>query len=63
METKRPTCDMHKECLSPVTMLDNRGFIYCAAHGLQRRAGGTPCRKLTASEIRRIERGETIGSY
>ena len=56
-------CDMEKGCSSSVTMLDNKGFIYCAAHGLQRRSYGTPCRKLTPSEIKSLKRGEPIKTY
>jgi hypothetical protein len=56
-------CDMRQDCRSPVTMLDNKGFIYCAPHGLQRRGHGTPCRKLTPSEVRRLKRGEPIKKY
>jgi hypothetical protein len=56
-------CDMKKECGLPVTMLDNKGFIYCVTHGLQRRSWGIPCRKLTSSEIKGLKRGEPVKKY
>jgi hypothetical protein len=56
-------CDMEKGCTSPVTMLDNKGYIYCASHGLQRRSYGTPCRKLTSSEIKGLKHGESVKRY
>lgn len=56
-------CDMVSGCASPVTMLDNKGFIYCASHGLRRRSGGIPCRKLTSSEIKGLKRGEAVKRY
>lgn len=43
-------CDMEKTCTATVTHIDNRAFVYCTHHGLQRRAGGTPCRKMRAWE-------------
>ena len=57
-------CDMEKGCTSPITMLDNKGYIYCTSHGLQRRVGhGIPCRKLTLSEIKWLKRGGTVKRY
>jgi hypothetical protein len=37
-------------CLKSVSYIDKRGFVYCDAHGLQRKQH-EPCRKLTKSEI------------
>jgi hypothetical protein len=53
-------CDMKKDCNSDVVMLDDRGFIYCATHGLQRRNSGSRCRKLSPTEIKKLKRGETL---
>lgn len=53
-------CDMHDACKAPVTHMDNRGFIYCETHGVARRQGGTPCRKLRPAELRKVEKGESI---
>jgi hypothetical protein len=33
---------MTRECQSPVTHIDTKGFVYCAPHGLQRRSYGQP---------------------
>jgi len=52
-------CDMLRSCEQPVTHIDNRGYVYCQAHGLARRAA-CPCRQLRASERRRLERGEPV---
>jgi len=51
---------MKKDCNSDVVMLDDRGFIYCATHGLQRRNSGSRCRKLSPTEIKKLKRGETL---
>lgn len=53
-------CDMNPECAATVTHIDTKGFVYCAAHGAQRKAGGYQCRKLTAPETAALTRGETI---
>jgi len=53
-------CDMKPDCIAPVTHIDSKGFIYCAPHGVQRKAGGYQCRKLTASEVKTLTRGEAI---
>lgn len=55
-------CGMTEGCLSDVTHIDNRGFLYCTFHGLQRRAD-TPCRKLRPHELNRLRKGEAIGRY
>lgn len=47
-----PRCDMTEDCQKPITHVDSAGYIYCADHGLQRRAY-EPCRKLRAWELRR----------
>jgi hypothetical protein len=55
-------CEMDHHCNEPVTHLDNKGFVYCAKHGVARRSF-TPCRKLLASEIRKLQRGEALKRY
>lgn len=48
----------------PVTMIGNKGYAYCAPCGLARRASGYELvRKLRSSELRKLERGETLGRY
>ncbi len=56
-----PTCDMHA-CAEPVAMIDHSGFVYCAKHGLARRAW-RPCRKLRQHELNRLARGEQVRRY
>lgn len=55
-------CEMNHTCANAVTHLDNKGFIYCTFHGLQRRTTH-PCRKLRAYEVKRLERGEAVKRY
>jgi hypothetical protein len=54
------TCDMVRGCANPVTHIDNKGWVYCEKHGPIRRMHGTPCRKMTAAEVKRLESGQTI---
>lgn len=54
------TCDMENDCTAPVTHVDEKGWLYCATHGPQRRQSGRQCRKLTAAEIKRLQAGLTI---
>ena len=53
-------CLMVPGCLQPVAYIDHKGYTYCAAHGPERRKGGTACRKLAASEVKALQRGDTI---
>lgn len=59
---RKLACDMHIDCPGDVTHIDSAGFIYCAAHGLQRRQY-EPCRKLRAHEVKRLQRGNPLKSY
>lgn len=54
------TCSMSHDCKKLVSYIDNKGFVYCADHGASRRASGVPSRKMTGSEIKKLERGEPI---
>lgn len=56
------TCDMKRDCTAPITHIDNKGFIYCATHGTDRR-DYCPCRKLRPFELRRLARGEVLARY
>jgi hypothetical protein len=56
------TCDMEKDCKEPVTHIDNKGFVYCAKHGEQRK-GSVPTRKLSNQELTTIKSGERIKEY
>ncbi len=52
-------CDMLVACKAPVTHVDNKGYVYCAGHGEQRRAA-CPCRALRPNEITKLTNGQTI---
>ena len=55
-------CEMRRECEKPVAMIDNKGFIYCAEHG-QDRKFYCGCRKLRQHEINKLRRGEPLARY
>jgi hypothetical protein len=50
-------CDMAPYCLGEVTHIDEKGYIYCAPHGAQRKSYKR-CRKLTKTEMRKLVNGE-----
>lgn len=56
------TCEMDDACTEPVTHIDNKGFIYCTDHGVDRR-WWVPCRKLRPHELNRLRRGEQVRRY
>lgn len=56
-------CDMSKTCEEPVTHLDDKGFVYCTKHGVQRRGSGHRCRKLAPKELRQLQGGQPIARY
>ncbi len=56
---KRLVCDMERTCSSPVTHMDEKGFVYCAAHGNDRKYT-MRCRKLAVWELERITAGLCI---
>lgn len=53
-------CDMEDDCKEAVTHVDNKGYAYCARHGVQRKQSGTPCRQLRPGEIRKLQQGQPI---
>jgi hypothetical protein len=55
-------CDMLIDCESPVAMIDPKGYVYCASHGVQRRQAMS-CRKLRSYELAKLTRGEQIAKY
>lgn len=61
-KTNSLQCEMVNDCEREVTMIDNKGYIYCEPHGMQRRSW-RPCRKLRPYEINRLERGAQIKAY
>ena len=62
LTTKVLKCDMKAECTEAVTHIDNKGFVYCHAHGVQRK-GYRPCRLLTSKERKQLESGAPLPSY
>jgi hypothetical protein len=55
----RLVCDMERGCLAPVTHIDEKGWVYCAPHGKQRKMSHR-CRKLTSGEIKTLKAGKPI---
>lgn len=55
-------CDMRIDCERPVAMIDAKGYVYCASHGVDRRQA-VPCRKLRSYELAKLTRGEQIAKY
>lgn len=55
-------CDGVAGCQEPITHLDNKGYIYCTKHGIERR-DVRPCRKLRPHELKKLARGEQIEKY
>ena len=56
-------CDGERDCARPVTHMDEKGFIYCTAHGVRRHQHGIRCRKLQGWELQRLLAGKTVPSY
>ena len=61
-------CVARKDCTDVVTHIDEKGFIYCAKHGVNRRGypGGIynrRCRKLRPHEVKRLQRGAVLKGY
>ena len=61
-------CDARSNCPDVVTHIDEKGFIYCAKHGVDRRGypGGfhnRRCRKLRPHEVKRLQRGVVVNKY
>lgn len=57
-------CDMHENCAAPVTHIGSKGYVYCAAHAVERRESGYErCRKLTPPELATLRAGKPIARY
>jgi hypothetical protein len=61
-ENRTLSCDMTRDCVREVTHIDRGGYVYCEAHGIQRRAS-EPCRKLRPAEVAKLARGEVLTKY
>jgi hypothetical protein len=55
-------CDMAEDCNSTITYVDDKGFIYCTAHG-QLRQSWRRCRKLRPHELARLRAGKQLIEY
>ena len=55
-------CDMKSDCLEPISMIDEKGYAYCAEHG-QWRKSSMRCRKLTPTELKTILSGKPLAEY
>lgn len=53
---------MVKGCGGEVAYVDEKGFVYCVGHGVQRQER-MRCRKLRPHELRRLVRGEQLDCY
>lgn len=57
-------CEMADDCYAPVTMIENKGYMYCTDHGIARRdPPRNKTRKLRPHELRKLERGEALTRY
>jgi len=54
------TCDMDATCTDPVTHIEDKGYVYCSRHAIERRSWGHRCRKLRPSEHKKLLQRETI---
>ena len=64
VEAARPPlqCDMVKGCSELVTHIDEKGYVYCQAHGQQRKVYQR-CRALTPKELKRLDAGKQVEKY
>lgn len=56
------TCDMVKGCVSPITHIDIKGYVYCRQHGISRK-DTCRCRQLTSKELQTLKSGEPLKDY
>ena len=56
-------CDGEKGCKKPVTYITNKGFLLCDDHRPAKGDRYTRARKLRPGEIKKLEKGETLGKY
>ena len=55
-------CDMRADCSAPVTHVDEKGYVYCAEHGEQRKSVRA-CRRLATMELRQLRMGMPLAKY
>ena len=52
-------CAYKDGCECPVSHIDNKGYIYCDAHGSERNRY-VPCRQMTKQEVETLRQGKGI---
>lgn len=57
-----PTCDMARDCTTPVTHIGEKGYVYCPEHAAQRR-GWEGARRMVAWELDLLREGKPLPSY
>lgn len=55
-------CDMKRTCAEVVTHIDDKGYVYCRPHGIQRQSWRR-CRLLKPSELKQLKAGTPLASY
>lgn len=58
-----PPCDMGQGCDKDVSMIEDKGWVYCTSHGLMRRMNQRRVRKLRPHELNRLKKGQQIERY
>jgi hypothetical protein len=57
-------CDMADDCLEPVTMIGDKGYVYCTQHGRERRYWRYEhTRRMVPWELKLVNRGIPLPSY
>lgn len=56
-------CDMSDTCGIEVTHVEDKGYVYCAAHAKDRKSYGHRVRLLKAAERKQLLRNEPLQSY
>ena len=56
-------CDMSFACKEEVTMLEDKGWVYCTSHGIMRRMDQRRVRKLRSHELNRLRAGKPLTKY
>lgn len=61
---KKLECNMKDDCTSPITHIDEKGFIYCKEHGLERKQSHRKrCRQLKPKELKDLQSGKQLKEY
>lgn len=50
------------KCDKPVSYIDEKGFVYCDKHGMERKQH-MRCRKLKPAELKELEAGNALPKY